>query len=130
MARPSKNLDLDLIEKLASIHCSNHEIASIVGCDPSLLSKKRYSVVVQKGKERGKMALRRKMFEGAMAGNVSLQIWLSKNILGFSDKVEQKIQDTTGAMLSEEELAEKAKKIAERVMEYQTRNEIKKIESP
>ena len=90
MARPRKGFDLDTIEKLASIHCTNTEIASVIGCDVSLLSKPRYSQVIAKGKDRGKISLRRKMFDTAMGGNVVMQIWLSKQMLGYTDKVEQK----------------------------------------
>jgi hypothetical protein len=81
VARPFKGLDLELIEKLASIHCSNKEIAAMVGCDPSLLSKKNYSAIIDKGRERGKISLR----------NVTMMIWLSKNYLSMTDKVEEKI---------------------------------------
>jgi hypothetical protein len=91
MARPFKGIDLDLVEKLASIHCTNKEIAAMVNCDPSLLSKKNYSAIIEKGKEKGKISLRRKMFETAMNGNVTLMIWLSKQYLGFTDKVEQTV---------------------------------------
>lgn len=89
--RPSKKLDLDLIEKLAAIHCTNTEIAATIGCDSSLLSKKNYSEIVRKGRERGKQTLRRKMFETAMGGNVTMMIWLSKQILDMTDKKEETI---------------------------------------
>lgn len=92
MARPLKGFNLELIEDLASIHCSNTEIAAVVGCDSSLLSKKGYSEVIAKGKERGKRTLRRKMFDTAMGGNVVMQIWLSKQYLGMTDKIEEKIE--------------------------------------
>mgnify|MGYP003509719092 CR=1 FL=1 len=87
-----KNLDLDLIEKLASIHCTNTEIASTIGCDSSLLSKPKYSEIITKGRERGKISLRRKMMETAMNGNVTMMIWLSKQYLGMTEKVEQESQ--------------------------------------
>src|SRR5271165_1222627 len=86
MARPSKDLDLDLIEKLAAIHCTNTEIAATIGCDSSLLSKPRYSEIITKGRERGKLSLRRKMWDTANNGNVTMMIWLSKQYLGFTDK--------------------------------------------
>lgn len=91
---PSLNLDLSLIEKLAAIHCNNKEIASTVGCDPSLLSKRNYSIIIQKGKERGKASLRKKMWETAHGGNVSMMIWLSKQYLGMSEKIEEKKDGT------------------------------------
>lgn len=87
MGRPKgTTLDLETIEKLAVIHCSNTEIAAIIGCDASLLSKPLYSEIIAKGKDKGKMSLRRKMYETAMGGNVTMMIWLSKQILGHVDR--------------------------------------------
>ena len=82
----AKHLDLHLIEKLAAIHCTNTEIAAMLGCDSSLLSKPKYSEIIAKGRERGKTSLRRKMYETAMGGNVTMMIWLSKQILGHTDR--------------------------------------------
>lgn len=84
--RPVKPVDQDLIYKLAMIHCSNPEIASIVGISLDTLQR-RYSDVIQAGKESGKQKLRRKMWQSALAGNVTMMIWLSKNILGYTDNV-------------------------------------------
>ncbi len=106
MARPPKGLDIDVIEKLAAIHCKNTEIAAVIGCDPSLLSKPRYSIIIAKGKERGRMSLRRKMWDTAMTGNVVMQIWLSKQMLGYTDKIENKIEEVARPLknLSDDEL--------------------------
>ena len=76
--------DVDLIYKLASIHCSNSEIASIVGIHYDSL-RRHYADVIIAGKESGKSKLRRRMWEQAMNGNVTMLIWLSKNHLGFAD---------------------------------------------
>lgn len=107
------NLDLELIEKLAAIHCTNTEIAATLGCDSSLLSKGKYSEIITKGRERGKISLRRKMYETAMNGNVVMQIWLSKQYLSFTDKVETK-QDITARVesnLTDEQLKAMAKSV-------------------
>jgi len=77
-------VDVDLIYKLAAIHCTNTEIASIVGIHYDSL-RRHYSDVIEAGKESGKSKLRRKMWEQAMKGNVTMLVWLSKNHLGFSD---------------------------------------------
>jgi hypothetical protein len=85
---------MEMVERLASIHCTNTEIGSALSFDPSILSKPKYSEIVAKGRERGKLSLRRKMMETAMNGNVTMQIWLSKQYLGMSDKLEQKSEIT------------------------------------
>lgn len=101
MARPLLELDTNLIEKLASIQCSKVEIASIMGCSVDTLDN-RYSENVSKGREQGKMTLRRKMYESAMGGNAVMMIFLSKNYLGMSDKVETKVKDEGSDALTKE----------------------------
>jgi hypothetical protein len=82
--RPKKKIDKELVEKLATIHCSVKEIADIVGCHPDTI-RNRFSDIIARGKATGKMSVRRKMLETAMTGNATLLIWLSKQWLGMSD---------------------------------------------
>jgi len=91
MAGRPRNLtkqDEELMEKLAVIHCSNMEIAAVLNCPSYLLSKPHYANIISKGKERGKMSLRRKMWDTAMGGNVTMQIWLSKQYLGCKEPIQ------------------------------------------
>lgn len=89
MARPRKNIDGELVKKLASIHCTMEEIAFAVGCSVDLLER-RFADTVKEGKAHGKTSLRRYMWHAATdKGNITMMIWLSKNILGYTDKVEQ-----------------------------------------
>ena len=88
MARPRKVIDESLLRKLAVIHCNQEEMASVLGVSVDTLQR-RYAAQIKDGRAEGKMSLRRKMWEMALNGNVSLLIWLSKNELGMSDRVEQ-----------------------------------------
>tara|TARA_R100000789_G_C2989937_1_gene145820 strand:+ start:681 stop:992 length:312 start_codon:yes stop_codon:yes gene_type:complete len=88
MARPKKyNIDVEQVEKLASFGCSNTEIASFFGCSKDLISKS-YSTNIAKGKDKGKIRLRQLLWKSAERGNVAMQIWLSKQYLGMTDKQE------------------------------------------
>ena len=88
MARPKKyKIDTEQVEKLASFGCSNTEIASFFGCSKDLISKS-YSTNVAKGKDKGKIRLRQLLWKSAEKGNVVMQIWLSKQYLGMTDKQE------------------------------------------
>lgn len=87
MARPKLKLDEALIEKLAMIHCTPKEIASIVGCSEDTIIG-RFSELLAKGREKGKMSLRRAMFDKALGGNCTMMIWLSKQHLGMNDRTE------------------------------------------
>jgi len=93
MARPKKyNIDTGQVEKLASFGCTNLEIASVFGCDESLL-RKSYSEFLTKGRETGKIRLRQAQWKVALGDkkkdpNVIMLIWLGKQILGQADKKE------------------------------------------
>lgn len=82
--RPKKKIDVEMVEKLATIHCSVKEIADIMGCHPDTI-RNRFADIIAKGKAHGKMSVRRKMLETAMTGSPVMLIWLSKNWLGMSD---------------------------------------------
>lgn len=89
MAPKVKPVDTELIEKLAAINCSMEEIAHAVKLNRRTLQR-RYAAVIEKGRSTGKTSLKRKMWETAMNGNITMMIWLSKQMLGYADKVENK----------------------------------------
>ena len=87
MARPKKFVDPVVVGKLAAINCSIAEIAAFVEVNESTI-KNRFSLDIEKGREKGKASLKRKMWEvGVEKGNVTMLIWLSKQILGYSDRI-------------------------------------------
>jgi len=88
-----RTIDRDLVYKLACIQCTPEEIAEVVGCSASAL-KKRFSALLEKGKQTGAQSLRRAMWEKAMNGDTRVQIFLSKQYLGMKDSPED-TQNTT-----------------------------------
>jgi hypothetical protein len=89
MARPRKEIDAETVKKLAALNCSMEEIGHVVGCSVDTLER-RFADTIKEGRSHGKVSLKRKMFDTAIAGNVTMMIWLSKNLLGYSDKIETK----------------------------------------
>jgi len=88
MARPIKKLDEEAIKKLAQMHCTYDEIAEF--CEVSTKTLQRnYVHLIKKGRDMGKISLRRAQFEKALSGNVVMQIWLGKQHLDQRDKIEQ-----------------------------------------
>ena len=87
VGRPKKELDTNMIEKLASIFCTNEEISTIVGCHSDTLAD-NFSEYLKKGRDKGKMSLRRMQWEKAQTGNTTMLIWLGKQMLGQKDKIE------------------------------------------
>tara|TARA_Y100001963_G_scaffold36185_1_gene50451 strand:+ start:51 stop:365 length:315 start_codon:yes stop_codon:yes gene_type:complete len=88
MARPKKyNIDTEKVEYLASIGCTNIEIADMYGCSSDLLEKS-YSEFITKGKANLKKRLRKAQLDAALSGNSTMLIWLGKQMLGQVDKTE------------------------------------------
>ena len=83
--RPPMKIDKEVVRKLASIQCTLREIAAFVGCDEKTIRNK-FSDLIATTRDMGKVSLRRKQYEKAMEGNVTMLIWLGKNELGQQDR--------------------------------------------
>lgn len=90
--RPPKDINPKMIEKLASIGCTGDEIAAVLDCCRDTLYA-RFSDSLKKGQDKAKATLRRLQWQSAISGNVTMQIWLGKNMLGQSSKHEIKSLD-------------------------------------
>ena len=88
MARPKKyDIDKTQVEKLASYGCTVREVANFFGCSEDLI-KKSYSQFMTKGKDSGKIRLRKLQWNAAEKGSTPMLIWLGKQVLGQTDKQE------------------------------------------
>ena len=77
------------MKNLASIGCPTYEIASVMNVSARTL-KRNFAEIITQYKEQGKASLRKKMYDKAVKkDNTMMQIFLSKNMLGMSDKVQQ-----------------------------------------
>ena len=85
MARPKKyQIEPSQIQKLSALGCTNTEIADFFGCDESLI-RKSYSEFLTKGRAEQKLRLRQLQMKSAEKGNVTMQIWLGKQILNQAE---------------------------------------------
>lgn len=95
MARPKLDIDPQQVTMLAEMQCTNVEIAAFFGCDEGTI-RKRFSEELSKGRECGKISLRRMQWKAAENGNNTMLVWLGKQYLGQAEKVESKQeQDNT-----------------------------------
>lgn len=76
------------VEKLASYGLTNKEIAEALGYDDTTL-KRKFENFLTKGKANLRQRLKRKQIDVALGGNVSMLIWLGKQYLGQSDKLDE-----------------------------------------
>lgn len=93
--RNLKSIDWDEFEKLCIIQATEEEIAAWFNMSADLVNdrvKEKYgctfSELSRQKRGKGKISLRRKQFQKALAGDTTLLIWLGKNMLGQSDKNE------------------------------------------
>ena len=84
--RPKFVIDYALVADLAKIHCTQAEIAAILGCSVDTLTRDaEFCGIYQNGLNEGKKSLRRYQWANAEKGNVTMQIWLGKQLLGQRD---------------------------------------------
>lgn len=99
MARPKRifsKKDFEDLEKLCMLQCTQEEICCWFDIDDKTLTeiiKKKYKVsfseLFKQKRGKGKVSLRRKQMEIALAGNVSMLIWLGKQYLEQTEKQEE-----------------------------------------
>lgn len=94
---------LKKLENLGKIQCTTKEAAAVLDVsEPTFIEFiKRYEKardVFEKGKENGKASLRRMQLKAAENGNVTMLIWLGKQLLGQKDQFrtesEEKVEIT------------------------------------
>ncbi len=109
--RPKKIIDYQLVEDLASIFCTQEEIASIMKCDVRTLQRDdEFCRLYIKNIDNAKSSLRRVQYKKAMSGNTTMLIWLGKQYLGQSDKVV--VDNQADAIKSATEIVAKVRELA------------------
>ena len=96
VGRPKFQIDYEQVEKLAKIHCTQEEIASILGCSVDTLQRDdKFCGVYKNGISNGKMSLRRKQWAAVEEGNTTMLIWLGKQYLGQREPPKAEEVDAT-----------------------------------
>jgi len=92
-----KQVDYTKLDAMCAIHCTGEECASILGIDYDTLNNRLkedghggFSDYFKLKGANGKMSLRRKQYDQAISGNSTMLIWLGKQWLGQSDKMEER----------------------------------------
>jgi len=86
--RPKKQIDYQAVEKLASIQCTQEEIANFLELSVRTLQRDdEFCRIYKKGQDNGKMSLRRIQYKLAEK-NPTMAIWLGKQYLRQRDNIE------------------------------------------
>ena len=85
MARPKKyDIPAHKVQELPEFGCTNTEIAQFYGCSENTI-RRNYGENLTKGRASGKTRLRELQWAVAAKGNVTMLIWLGKQVLGQSE---------------------------------------------
>lgn len=96
--RPLKDIDAEKFAKLCFMHCTLEEISGFFECSEDTIErwcKREYKLnfadIYKQKSSLGKISLRRWQWRRAEDGDKTMLIWLGKQELGQTDKVEQEI---------------------------------------
>ena len=98
MARPKAKVDPVQLEKLAMMGCTNEEIAGFFEVSKDTITR-RFASILNKGRQNGKIRLRRIQMQIAERGNAVMAIWLGKQMLGQTDKVETALDQQNNTLI-------------------------------
>jgi hypothetical protein len=94
------NIDLEQVEKLCGLQCTDEELASFLGVSPRTIERRKsqpvFSEAMARGKAKGRMSLRRSLWTLAAKGNPAANIFLAKNLLGYKDYVANELSGPDG----------------------------------
>ena len=87
--RKPVEIDVEQLEKLASLQCTDEEIAAWFHCTPRTIEKRRkeapFKEALERGKAMGRISVRRAQLKLLEAGNATMAVWLGKQLLGQRD---------------------------------------------
>ena len=103
---PAKNkINKEGFENLCGMWCTLIEISEFFGVSEDTVESwckdtygERFSDVYKKKSSKGNMSLRRWQMKSAEKGNVTMQIWLGKQHLGQTEKVEVENEGNNGVL--------------------------------
>ena len=94
-------IDLAELEKLCGLQCTDEEIAAWFGVTTRTIERRRkvrkFAEVMDRGKAKGRISVRRQQMKLLEAGNATMGVWLGKNILGQVDEIRHEL---SGAYIS------------------------------
>src|SRR6266567_3753562 len=82
-------IDLVELEKLCALQCTDEEIASWLGVSTRTIESRRkqpeFAAVMNRGRAKGRISVRRAQMKLLEAGNGTMGVWLGKQLLGQRD---------------------------------------------
>ena len=88
-------IDMAELERLSAMQCTDEEIAAWFKVTTRTIERRRknrvFAEVMDRGKAKGRISVRRMQMKLLEAGNATMGVWLGKNVLGQTDEVRHQI---------------------------------------
>src|ERR1035437_4059392 len=82
--RKSARIDLAELEKLCALQCTDEDVAAFFGVTVRMIERRRqkpaFAAVMESGRAKGRLSVRRSLFAQASNGNTAASIFLAKNL--------------------------------------------------
>ena len=102
--RKRVNIDLEQVEKLCGLQCTDEELASFFGVSPRTIERRKaqpaFNEAIARGKAKGRLSLRRNLWALASKGNPAANIFLAKNLLGYKDYFANELSGPDGGPIA------------------------------
>lgn len=92
---------VEQIKTLGRCHCPDSEVAAFMGVAENTIQR-HFGALLKEAREAGKSNIRAKQFRLAMDGDRTMLIWLGKQLLKQSDKVQWDITSVPEEVFSSE----------------------------
>lgn len=87
--RKAIKIDPAELEKLCALQCTDQELAAWFGVSTRTIERRRkrpaFAEAIEKGRAKGRLSLLRSLWALAAKGNPAANIFLAKNLLGYTD---------------------------------------------
>ena len=87
--RKAIKIDLVELEKLCSLQCTDEELSAWFGVSVRTIETRRkdpqFAEVMNRGRAKGRISVRRMQMKTLESGNATMGIWLGKQLLGQRD---------------------------------------------
>jgi hypothetical protein len=98
--RKAIKIDLEQVEKLCNLQCTDAELASFFGVSLRTIERRKsqpaFAEAMSRGKAKGLLSLRRSLWSLAAKGQPAANIFLAKNLLGYRDYVSNELSGPDG----------------------------------
>jgi hypothetical protein len=89
--RKAVQIDLEQLEKLCALQCTDVEIAAWFQVSLRTIEKRRrlpkFADAMQRGRAKGRISVRRHQMKLLESGNATMAVWLGKQLLGQRDVI-------------------------------------------